>query len=72
MFTVFRRIEDLMVFLVRIVLPAFMVFALVGMGIWAWDHFKPKKQEASMASVTQAPWIRIGLLDPIGKNNPSP
>lgn len=55
MFTVFRRIEDLMVFLVRIVLLAFMVFALVGMGIWAWDHFKPKKQEASMASVTEAP-----------------
>ena len=31
MFTIFRRIEDVMVFIVRLVLLAFTIFALIGM-----------------------------------------
>lgn len=55
MFTIFRRIEDLLVFLVRIVLLAFSVFALIGMGMWGWDHLKPKKPEPAYAAAAQTP-----------------
>ena len=54
MFTIFRRIEDALVFLVRIVLLAFSVFALIGMGMWGWDQLKPKKPDAAYAA-TQTP-----------------
>ena len=55
MFTIFRRIEDVMVFLVRLVLLAFMIFALIGMGAWGWNHFKPKKPDAMSVFAPQTP-----------------
>ena len=55
MFTIFRRIEDVMVFIVRLVLLAFTIFALIGMATWGWNHFKPKKPDAVSAFTTQTP-----------------
>ena len=55
MFTIFRRIEDVMVFIVRLVLLAFTIFALIGMATWGWNHFKPKKPDAVSAFATQTP-----------------
>ena len=46
MLNMLRRVEDVFVQIIRIVLLAFSVFVLVGMGAWLWDHYKPKKPEA--------------------------
>ena len=45
-----RRVEDVFVQIIRIVLLAFSVFILVGMGAWLWDHYKPKKAEAPVTA----------------------
>ena len=50
MLNMLRRVEDVFVQIIRIVLLAFSVFVLVGMGAWLWDHYKPKKPEAPVTA----------------------
>ena len=50
MLNMLRRVEDVFVQIIRIVLLAFSVFILVGMGAWLWDHYKPKKAEAPVTA----------------------
>ena len=50
MLNMLRRVEDLFVQIIRIVLLAFSVFVLVGMGAWLWDHYKPKKPETPVTA----------------------
>ena len=50
MLNMLRRVEDVFVQIIRIVLLAFSVFILVGMGAWLWDHYKPKKPEAPVTA----------------------
>ena len=50
MLNILRRIEDVFVQIIRIVLLAFSFFVLVGMGVWLWDHYKPKKVETPVAT----------------------
>ena len=45
MLNMLRRVEDLLVQIIRLVLLAFSIFVLVGMGAWLWDHYKPKKDD---------------------------
>ena len=50
MLNMLRRVEDVFVQIIRIVLLAFSVFILVGMAAWLWDHYKPKKAEAPVTA----------------------
>ena len=50
MLNMLRRVEDVFVQIIRIVLLAFSVFILVGMAAWLWDHYKPKKPEAPVTA----------------------
>ena len=50
MLNMLRRVEDLFVQIIRLVLLAFSVFVLVGMGAWLWDHYKPKKADTPVAA----------------------
>ncbi|WP_027014517.1 hypothetical protein [Comamonas composti] len=52
-FTIFRRLEDLLVQVVRLVLLVFSLFVLIIMGLWLWDGFKPAK--APVEASAQAP-----------------
>ena len=50
MLNMLRRVEDLFVQIIRLVLLAFSVFVLVGMGAWLWDHYKPKKADSPVTA----------------------
>ena len=54
MLNLFSRIEDVLVQIVRVVLLVFSVFVLLGMGLWLWDHYQPKKPQAVTASASTA------------------
>ena len=56
MLTLLRRAEDLLIQVLRLVLLAFSVFALIGMGHWIWDHYKPKKPDAALATPSSLNW----------------
>lgn len=48
-----RRIEDLLVQVVRVVLLVFSLLVLVGMALWTWESFRPGKAEAAPQAVAQ-------------------
>ena len=56
MLTLLRRAEDLLIQVLRLVLLAFSVFVIVGMGNWLWDHYQPKKLDAALATPTALNW----------------
>ena len=56
MLTLLRRAEDLLIQVLRLVLLAFSVFVLIGMGNWLWDHYKPKSPDAALATPTALNW----------------
>lgn len=51
-----RRIEDLLVQVVRVVLLVFSLLVLVGMALWTWESFRPGKAEAPQAVVQELNW----------------
>ena len=51
-----RRIEDLLVQVVRVVLLVFSLLVLVGMALWTWDSFRPGKAEAPQAVIQELNW----------------
>ncbi|WP_234639885.1 hypothetical protein [Delftia tsuruhatensis] len=51
-----RRIEDLLVQVVRVVLLVFSLLVLVGMALWIWDSFRPAKAEAPQAVAQELNW----------------
>ncbi|GGH66488.1 hypothetical protein GCM10010975_35360 [Comamonas phosphati] len=53
---VLRRIEDVFVQLVRVLLLAFSVLALIGMAFWLWSHYKPKPGDATPAAQVALDW----------------
>jgi hypothetical protein len=55
MLTLLRRAEDLLIQVLRLVLLAFSIFVLFGMGHWIWDHYKPKPDIAT-AGATALNW----------------
>jgi hypothetical protein len=56
MMNVLRRIEDVLVQIVRVVLLAFSVFVLIGMAFWLWSHYKPKQSDAAPAAQVALDW----------------
>ena len=56
MLTLLRRAEDLLIQVLRLVLLAFSIFVLFGMGHWIWDHYKPKKPDIATAGATALNW----------------
>ena len=56
MLTLLRRAEDLLIQVLRLVLLAFSIFVLFGMGHWIWDHYKPKKPDTATAGATALNW----------------
>ena len=56
MLTLLRRAEDLLIQVLRLVLLAFSVFVIVGMGNWLWDHYQPKKLDTALAAPTALSW----------------
>ena len=56
MLTLLRRAEDLLIQVLRLVLLAFSVFVLIGMGNWLWDHYKPKNPDTALATPTALNW----------------
>ena len=54
MLTLLRRAEDLLIQVLRLVLLAFSIFVLFGMGHWIWDHYKPKKPDIATAGASAA------------------
>ncbi|MEX8192739.1 hypothetical protein [Comamonas guangdongensis] len=56
MLNLLRRVEDTLVQIVRVVLLAFSVFVLIGMGLWIWDHYKSKKPDAALAAPVALNW----------------
>lgn len=56
MLNLMRRAEDLLIQVLRLVLLAFSVFVIIGMGNWLWDHYKPRKSDAAQAAVTALNW----------------
>lgn len=46
MLTLLRRAEDLLIQVLRLVLLAFSIFVLVGMGHWLWNYYQPTKPDA--------------------------
>lgn len=48
-----RRIEDLLVQVVRVVLLVFSLLVLMGMALWTWESFRPGKAEAAPQAVAQ-------------------
>lgn len=54
MMNLLRRIEDVLVQIVRVVLLAFSVFVLIGMAFWLWSHYKPKQSDAAPAAAQVA------------------
>ena len=51
-----RRIEDLLVQVVRVVLLVFSLLVLVGMALWTWESFRPGKAEAPQAVAQELNW----------------
>ncbi len=51
-----RRIEDLLVQVVRVVLLMFSLLVLAGMALWTWDSFRPGKAEAPQAVPQELNW----------------
>jgi hypothetical protein len=51
-----RRIEDLLVQVVRVVLLVFSLLVLVGMALWTWESFRPGKAEAPQAVARELNW----------------
>jgi len=51
-----RRIEDLLVQVVRVVLLVFSLLVLVGMALWTWESFRPGKAEAPQAMAQELNW----------------
>ena len=51
-----RRIEDLLVQVVRVVLLVFSLLVLVGMALWTWENFRPGKAEAPQAVAQELNW----------------
>lgn len=51
-----RRIEDLLVQVVRVVLLVFSLLVLVGMALWTWESFRPGKPEAPQAVAQELNW----------------
>lgn len=45
MLTLLRRAEDLLIQVLRLVLLAFSIFVLIGMGHWLWNYYQPQKSE---------------------------
>lgn len=56
MLSLLRRAEDLLIQVLRLVLLAFCIFVLIGMGNWIWDHYKPKKPDTALATSTALNW----------------
>jgi hypothetical protein len=56
MMNVLRRVEDVLVQVVRVVLLAFSVFVLIGMAFWLWSHYKPRQSDAAPAAQTALDW----------------
>lgn len=56
MMNVLRRIEDVLVQIVRVVLLAFSVFVLIGMTFWLWNHYKPRLSDAAPAAQVALDW----------------
>lgn len=56
MLNLMRRAEDLLIQVLRLVLLAFSVFVIIGMGNWLWDHYKPRNSDAAQAAVTALNW----------------
>ena len=56
MLNLMRRVEDMLVQIVRVVLLAFSVFVLIGMGLWIFDHYKAKKPDAALAAPVALNW----------------
>lgn len=52
----FRRIEDVLVQIVRVVLLAFSTFVLVILALWLVDHFKAKKAEPVAVEAVALDW----------------
>lgn len=51
-----RRIEDLLVQVVRVVLLVFSLLVLAGMALWTWESFRPGKAEAPQAVAQELNW----------------
>nr|WP_312376880.1 hypothetical protein [Delftia acidovorans] len=51
-----RRIEDLLVQVVRVVLLVFSLLVLVGMALWTWESFRPGKAEVPQAVAQELNW----------------
>ena len=51
-----RRIEDLLVQVVRVVLLVFSLLVLVGMALLTWESFRPGKAEAPQAVAQELNW----------------
>ncbi|MBD9584861.1 hypothetical protein IB269_25995 [Delftia sp. DLF01] len=51
-----RRIEDLLVQVVRVLLLVFSLLVLVGMALWTWESFRPGKAEAPQAVAQELNW----------------
>nr|WP_216294447.1 hypothetical protein [Delftia acidovorans]MCA1069361.1 hypothetical protein [Delftia acidovorans] len=51
-----RKIEDLLVQVVRVVLLVFSLLVLVGMALWTWESFRPGKAEAPQAVAQELNW----------------
>ncbi len=51
-----RRIEDLLVQVVRVVLLVFSLLVLMGMALWTWESFRPGKAEAPQAVAQELNW----------------
>ncbi len=51
-----RRIEDLLVQVVRVVLLVFSLLVLVGMALWTWESFRPGKAETPQAVAQELNW----------------
>ena len=51
-----RRIEDLLVQVVGVVLLVFSLLVLVGMALWTWESFRPGKAEAPQAVAQELNW----------------
>lgn len=56
MLSLLRRAEDLLIQVLRLVLLAFSIFLIIGMGRWIWDHYQSKKPDVAVATPTALNW----------------
>lgn len=56
MLSLLRRAEDLLIQVLRLVLLAFSIFLIIGMGRWIWEHYQPKKPDTASATATALNW----------------